>query len=376
MSGLSTVRENEEFSHEQRDKKTTTESESIPTQATRRTALRGTGVAGFLAMGLGSASALKGTVYPAIQQVRKQTAENTDSVPVDYTNYIRAQTDRYFKSYADLGGFGKFYHYRTPVPVDEQVVAVEHRDVLPSIAIFDLTEPVTITKPDTGNRYQSMHVVNQDEYTKAVIYDPGEYKLTRDKMGTRYVQVRFRTFVDPTDRGDIKKFQKLQNKIKVSQSSSGTLKLPNWDPDSLNKITEALKIIINTKNTMPVHGFGDDGAVDPVEFFIGTGIWGALPASENFFFYESPPQNDGKTPYSLTFKDVPSDAFWDISVYNSDLYFQKNKYNAYSINSKNAERNADGSVTIHFGGNPNQSNFLYTPDGWIYRFQGKVPRVT
>ena len=98
-------------------------------------------------MGLGSASALKGTVYPAIQQVRKQTAENTDSVPVDYTNYIRAQTDRYFKSYADLAGFGKFYHYRTPVPVDEQVVAVEHRDVLPSIAIFDLTEPVTITKP-------------------------------------------------------------------------------------------------------------------------------------------------------------------------------------------------------------------------------------
>ena len=53
----------------------------------------------------------------------------------------------------------------------------------------------------------------------------------------------------------------------------------------------------------------------------------------------------------LPLKDVPSDAFWDISVYNSDLYFQKNKYNAYSINSKNAERNADGSVTIHFGVN-------------------------
>ena len=71
-----------------------------------------------------------------------------------------------------------------------------------------------------------MHVVNQDEYTKAVIYDPGEYKLTRDKMGTRYVQVRFRTFVDPTDRGDIKKFQKLQNKIKVSQSSFWNAKAP------------------------------------------------------------------------------------------------------------------------------------------------------
>ena len=62
---------------------------------------------------------------------------------------------------------------------------------------------------------------------------------------------------------------------------------------------------------------------------------------------------------------------WDrypghVPEHNSNLYFEKNKYDAYSINSKNAKRNADGSVTIHFGGDPNQSNFLYTPDGWIY----------
>ena len=71
------MRENEEFSHEQRDRKDVTESESIPIQATRQTVLRGTGVAGFLAMGLGSASAFEGTFDPAIQQVSKQTAENT-----------------------------------------------------------------------------------------------------------------------------------------------------------------------------------------------------------------------------------------------------------------------------------------------------------
>ena len=57
--------------------KTITESESIPIQATRQTVLRGTGVAGFLATGLGSASALKGTVDQAIQQVNQQIAENT-----------------------------------------------------------------------------------------------------------------------------------------------------------------------------------------------------------------------------------------------------------------------------------------------------------
>ncbi|WP_435348664.1 DUF1214 domain-containing protein [Haloarchaeobius sp. HRN-SO-5] len=350
--------------HETRDTTASSDSESLRT--TRRTALRGTGLAGLLAMGVGNASAHGGTSGSTGQQARQQTAESNGSVPVDYTNYVRAQTDRYLESYAELGGFGEFYHYRTPVPIDEQVVAVEHRDVLPSIGIFDLTEPVTITKPDTGDRYQSMHVVNQDAYTKAVIYEPGEYTLTREKMGTRYVQVRFRTFVDPTDPNDITEVQKLQDGIAVSQRSPGTLELPDWDRDSLDKITEALKAIVNTRNRMPEHSFGDEGGVDPVEFFIGSGIWGALPASENFFIYGSVPQNDGETPYTLTFADVPADAFWDISVYNSDLYFEKNRYDAYSVNSENAARNADGSVTIHFGGDPSRSNFLYTPDGWVY----------
>ncbi|ELY61853.1 DUF1214 domain-containing protein [Natronococcus jeotgali] len=206
----------------------------------------------------------------------------------------------------------------------------------------------------------------QDAYTKAVIYEPGEYTLTREKMETRYVQVRFRTFVDPTDQNDITEVQNLQDEIEVSQPSLGTVELPDWDQDSLNTITEALNTIINTRNRMPEYGFGDEGGVDPVEFFVGSGIWGALPASENFFFYESPPQNDGETPYTLTFENVPADAFWDISVYNSDLYFEENEYDAYSINSENAERDDDGSVTIRFGGDPNQSNFLYTPEGWIY----------
>ncbi|WP_343192875.1 hypothetical protein [Haloterrigena sp. H1] len=31
-----------------------------------------------------------------------------------------------------------------------------------------------------------------------------------------------------------------------------------------------------------------------------------------------------------------------------------------------AEPNDDGSITIHFSGNLDQSNFLYTPEGELY----------
>ncbi len=54
--------------------------------------------------------------------------------------------------------------------------------------------------------------------------------------------------------------------------------------------------------------------------------------------------------YRLTVKDVPVDGFWSVSVYNKDGYFQKNARNAYSVNNVTAKPNADGSVTIQFGG--------------------------
>ena len=37
-----------------------------------------------------------------------------------------------------------------------------------------------------------------------------------------------------------------------------------------------------------------------------------------------PKVNDGRTPYTLTLRDVPVDGFWSISVYNDKGFFEKN----------------------------------------------------
>jgi hypothetical protein len=65
-------------------------------------------------------------------------------------------------------------------------------------------------------------------------------------------------------------------------------------------------------------------------------------------------------------KEVPVDGFWSISVYNKEGFFEKNKYNAYTLNNVTAKKNKDGSVTIHFGGDPKADNFLPVTDGWNY----------
>ncbi|SEP08410.1 hypothetical protein SAMN04487948_11375 [Halogranum amylolyticum] len=44
------------------------------------------------------------------------------------------------------------------------------------------------------------------------------------------------------------------------------------------------------------------------------------------------------------------------------------------MNNVTAEQNDDGSVTIHFGGDPDQPNFIYTPEGWNYTVWLYQPR--
>ena len=78
--------------------------------------------------------------------------------------------------------------------------------------------------------------------------------------------------------------------------------------------------------------------------------------------------------YRLTVKDVPVDGFWSVSVYNKDGYFQKNARNAYTVNNVTARPNADGSVTIQFGGDESVPNCIPIMPGWNYVVRMYRPR--
>ena len=56
------------------------------------------------------------------------------------------------------------------------------------------------------------------------------------------------------------------------------------------------------------------------------------------------------------------------------VIFEKNQYNAYSVNNITGKKNKDGSMTIHFGGDPKQPNFLPIMEGWNYLVRLYQPR--
>jgi hypothetical protein len=294
--------------------------------------------------------------------------------PVTPDNYRRAESDFNFKKKVDEGMFGKFGHVREPAPINRQLVVRVNRDTLFSWGVFDLTQPVTIVKPDTGKRFQSMLVINEDHYIKLVAYKPGEYVLTREKIGTRYVQVAFRTLVDPGNLEDVKAANALQEQIVARQASPGSFEVPDWDEASRVKVGNGLKLMGSTLRDSK-RMFGDVGDVDPVRHLIGTaGGFGGNPESDAVYLNVNPAKNDGSTPYILKVKDVPVDGFWSVSVYNSEGYFEKNAANAYSFNNLTAKQDNDGGITIHFGGDQKQSNYLPITKGWNYTARLYRPR--
>jgi hypothetical protein len=121
--------------------------------------------------------------------------------------------------------------------------------------------------------------------------------------------------------------------------------------------------------------FGSKAEVDPVQHLIGTAAgWGGNPPTAALYAGVEPRLNDGKTAYRLTVEDVPVDGFWSVSVYNNAGFFEKNARNAYTVNNVTAKANADGSVTIHFGGDETATNYLPIVPGWNYTVRMYRPR--
>jgi hypothetical protein len=301
-----------------------------------------------------------------------------DTVPVTVENFIRAESDLYMSAVAlKEEGFGKFEHKRELSPIDNQNVIRQNRDTLYSAAVFDLDAgPVTFTLPNPGKRFMSLQVINQDMYSPPAIYAPVKRTYTRKDVGTRYMLVGVRTLVDPNDPADMKQGHTLQDALKVEQKTPGKFEVPKWDPVSQKKVREAL-IVLATTLTDTSRAFGLKNEVDPIQHLVSAAAtWGGNPRKDAIYLTVTPPKNDGNTLYKLNVKDVPVDAFWSISLYNADGYFQKNDLNAYSLNNITSKKSADGSIAIQFGGCDGKiPNCLPIMNGWNYTVRLYRPRA-
>lgn len=287
-------------------------------------------------------------------------------------NFVRAETDMQMRAYVEsFESFGQFHHNRAMYDVTKQITIRPNTDTMYSFGVFDLTEDLSLSMPKT-DRYQSAMVVNQD-HSLFALYE-GDYVLTQNKIGSRYVFIIIRTFVDPNDEADLEKAHAVQDRVKTSQSSKGEFSIPEWDTETLDskrkELVEIASLLPNSKGM-----FGDKEKLNPVMHLLGAAYgWGGLPEADASYDIAAPKDNDGKTVHTLTVKDVPVEGFWSATVYNKDGYFDINDRGVYSLNSKTVKRDADGSVTIQFGECKGVDNCLEIMDGWNYAIRMYKPQ--
>ena len=283
------------------------------------------------------------------------------STDVTAFTFARAESDAAIKKVVDIVGFSSWFHFRAPVPIEDQKVIRMNRDTLYSSVVLDLSEPAVITMPETNGRYQSLHVINQDHYSYAET-SPGRYEITQDKVGTRFAYIIVRTFLDPDD---LAATNALQDGLHVEGGGAGPLDIPDWNIEQMMTARDAL-------NTLAKLGASNEGAfgtrdeTDPIKHLIFTAAgWGGMPLKNTFADLGTVENNDG-TPHVVTARDVPVRAFWSIIVYDADGFIPQNDVGVYSYNNVTAQPNADGSITIHLGGDPGQVNYLPIAPGWNY----------
>ena len=296
------------------------------------------------------------------------------SVHVNVDNFARAESHRMFRDLSTVaGGTGRWNHIRRPGSIDQQPVIRQNRDTLYSFAVVDLARDVTLTMPDAGERYMSVMVVNEDHYINTIVHEPGEHVLTRTDQDTQFVLVAARTLVDPSADGDVETVNALQDALQLDAAQGAPFEMPDYDTASMDATRTALLHLAAGVEGFD-HTFGRREDVDPVRHLLGAAAgWGGLPESEAFYVNVAPglPVAD----YSLRVADVPVDAFWSISMYNSAGYFEKNEWDAYSLNDLTAVKDDDGAVTVNFGAEPGgRSNFLPISEGWNYIVRLYRPR--
>lgn len=297
-----------------------------------------------------------------------------EPITVNVDNFARAETDMQIGRMLKMtGGVNKLEHNREPTQLDKQNVIRMNRDTLYSFALVDISKGATLTMPEAGERYMSVMVTNNDGYINNVYNGGGTYELTMEEFDTPYVVVSVRTLVDASDEADVKAANALQDKMKIDAVSANPFVMPNYDMESYkatyDPLLELSKGLPDSRKT-----FGKKEDVDPVRFLLGSAFgWGGLPAEEAYYLNIQPNLPVGE--YQVTVKDVPVDAFWSVSVYNKDGYFQKNDLNAYSVNNISGKANEDGSFTVHLGGcKDKRVNCLPITEGWNYAVRLYRPR--
>ena len=211
------------------------------------------------------------TSSPAAIEIKEAAPqkEAVQATVVTDENYSQAESEiiiaNYIKRIAGAtgtNGLGQWQHSREGADPKDRTVMRINFDTVYSFLILDLTEPATLTMPETDGRYQSAWVITDEHYNPMAFVEPGTYTLTQESVGRRYVVVVVRTQFNAMDPDDLEVVHALQAQLKVEQKDTGSLaQSNNWDMQEVLAMRARYQKIAQDERITSEVMFGKKGEV-------------------------------------------------------------------------------------------------------------------
>jgi len=303
--------------------------------------------------------------------------------PVKYgmtaKEFIQAESRAFISNFIGRNGINQWFHFKALANKDDKWVVSPNNDTIYSIAAVNVTDGFTLVLPDVGDRFLSIHILDENHMSPFYLYGGGTYKFTRDQFESDYVALGIRMGTDGTPE-DVKHIvDDLQPRYKILKANPAD-KMIRPDTGKMLKVREAM--IVEYDNLPDTFGVMIDhtSKVTDWEKFTYTtaGAWGLSPDHTAMYKPYTLDGVKGGKCYTATYPGVPVDAFFSITAYGKDKFLMSDHDNIVSSNQK-AIINDDGSFTVIYGDmdcRVKGENFLYTPeDNWSILVRAYKPDV-
>lgn len=294
----------------------------------------------------------------------------SDPIIVNEDNYAYVMLDHAMQVEVSNGAANAWHHHRSPMTLDKQPAPQMNRDTLYSFAIVDARSDFSITLPETDGRYQSIHVMEHDHTTPAVLYGAGEHLIKGDTT-TDYLVINVRTQINPNDPDDIALANHYQDQLVLDFIGADVVpfEFTNWDKASFKELhTKYIKVASDegVNNTM-----GTRGQYSAYDINRGASTTTGLLPDAHAVYEMDNYKLDVNNCYAATY-EVPGQAdaelgFFSVTIYGDDQYLHNEA--GSSLSNQELAFNNDGTFTIHYGNAKTcgeVDNLLISPTDEIY----------
>ena len=201
-------------------------------------------------------------------------------------------------------------------------------------------------------------------------------------MGSRYVQVVFRTFIDPNDPAD-SGLRPVTNGTGRDQGGSSPTRANSKPPGDQDQRGEASRGTAANGSIRPRQPQDVWRQAGDVESKNTTSLLEQREGSSSnrragctFISMSIQRKNDGDTPYSLDRqRRAGRRLLVDHRLQPAKGFYEAPENADSRVNNVTAKKDADGAVTVHFGGDPSQANSLPIMPGWNYTVRLYRPKA-